>query len=107
MGGTVIGVVGAGGRVGRLVVARLVARSLPVAAIVREPARATGLPPGVAIRKAGGAGALSRSARTWGHGTLNPARPRVSPRAREGGRGANDEGKSCDRKPAPHDRPRQ
>jgi uncharacterized protein YbjT (DUF2867 family) len=54
-----IGVVGAGGRVGRLVVALLTARGLPVTGIVREPARAKGLPAGVTIRKADSDGALS------------------------------------------------
>jgi len=47
-----IGVVGGNGRVGRLVLARLAARGVPAAALVRDPSRATGLPRGVAIRGA-------------------------------------------------------
>jgi uncharacterized protein YbjT (DUF2867 family) len=50
-----IGVVGAGGRVGRLVVARLVGRGLPVVAIVRDTRRAVGMPMGVIVRAPGDA----------------------------------------------------
>jgi uncharacterized protein YbjT (DUF2867 family) len=54
-----IGVVGGGGRVGRLVVARLVARGLKVVAIVRDRSRTPGMPPEVQVRTIDEADALA------------------------------------------------